>query len=275
MGTLASGLVEEFLSKEQFQKNLPKNPILGALTAGMMGFMFPVCECGVVPLTRRLFKKGVPPNVGITFLLATPVNNPIIIASTYSAFGWGPVLWIRIGLSLFIAIFVGAIFSLQKTPWKILNPTSLCLPQDDKPQTHKPFKNRIWSALQTSADEFFEMGRYLIIGSILAALMQTIVPQSQLLALGVGPFSSILILILLAVVLSICSTVDAFVALSFVGTFTTGSILSFLVFGPMVDIKSTLMFLQVFRRKTVIYLITLPLLLTILAAVIMNYYTGL
>jgi uncharacterized membrane protein YraQ (UPF0718 family) len=274
LGTLASGFVEVYISKERIRNNIPKNPWLGALAAGMMGFVFPVCECGVVPLTRRLFKKGVPPNVGITFLLASPVINPIVIASTYSAFGWGPVLWIRVGLSLLIAVAVGAIFYFQRTPWKILNPTSMSLPQHDQPIDKKPTKKLFWSALQISAEEFYEMGRYLILGSILAALMQTLVPQSKLLALGAGSFSSILILILLAIVLSICSTVDAFIALSFVGTFTTGSILSFLVFGPMVDIKSTMMYLQVFRRKTVVYLIVLPLLMTILAAVFMNYYTG-
>jgi uncharacterized membrane protein YraQ (UPF0718 family) len=69
--------------------------------------------------------------------------------------------------------------------------------------------------------------------------------------------------------------VDAFIALSFVGVFTTGSILAFLVFGPMVDIKSTLMYLQVFKHKTVIYLITIPLLMSIMFGLILNYYTGL
>jgi hypothetical protein len=114
------------------------------------------------------------------------------------------------------------------------------------------------------------MGRYLIVGSILAALMQTIVPQATLLALGSGPVISIIVLMALAYILSICSTVDAFLALSFVNTFTTGSILGFLVFGPMVDIKSSLMFLSVFRRRTVAYLILLPFLLTLLMMVIVN-----
>jgi uncharacterized membrane protein YraQ (UPF0718 family) len=118
------------------------------------------------------------------------------------------------------------------------------------------------------------MGRYLIIGAMLAALMQTFIPQTELLALGQGSFSSILVMIALAFVLSICSTVDAFVSLAFVGTFTNGSILAFLVFGPMVDMKSSLMYLQVFRKKPVIYLILLTLLMTILAAVYLNYYTA-
>jgi uncharacterized membrane protein YraQ (UPF0718 family) len=121
-----------------------------------------------------------------------------------------------------------------------------------------------------AGDEFFEMGRYLIIGSLLAATMQTLVSQDVLLALGRGPIISVITMQLLAFVLSVCSTVDAFLALAFAGTFTTGSILAFLTFGPMVDIKSTLMFLGVFRRKIVFYLIALPFLLTLLFGVWLN-----
>ncbi len=285
LGALGSGLVEVFLSKEKLQNSIPRNPLAGALTAGMMGFVFPVCECGVVPLTRRLFRKGLPPNIGITFLLASPIINPIVIASTYSAFGWGPVLWLRIGLSLLIAVSVGFIFSFQKDSSQLFNLSAMTPAislggHDHGEHDHEhsyagqSIARRVLTALQIAAEEFLDMGRYLIIGAMLAALMQTVVPQSHLLALGGGKLLSILVMIVLAVVLSICSTVDAFIALSFVGVFTTGSILSFLVYGPMVDIKSTLMYLQVFNRKTVVYLVTLPLLMSVLASALMNYYTA-
>jgi uncharacterized membrane protein YraQ (UPF0718 family) len=282
LGTLASGFVEVFFNREQLNRFIPSNPILGALSGGLMGLFFPVCECGVVPLTRRLFKKGLPPAVGIAFLLASPVLNPIVIASTYAAYGWGPMLWLRLGLSLVIAVSVGLVFSVQKYPFWLLKPASLPVisgasqdtAHDLSVPTKTPLFRRVRSALLVASDEFFEMGRYLIIGAMLAALMQTFIPQTALLELGQGPFTSILVMIALAVILSICSTVDAFVSLAFVGTFMNGSILAFLVFGPMVDIKSTLMFLQVFRKKTVVYLILLPLLMTILAAVYLNFYTA-
>jgi uncharacterized membrane protein YraQ (UPF0718 family) len=116
------------------------------------------------------------------------------------------------------------------------------------------------------------MGRYLVVGAMLAAGLQTFIPQSSLLAIGNGPVLSVLVMLALAVLLSICSTVDAFVALGFVGTFSFGSILSFLVFGPMVDIKSTLMYLQVFRRKPVAYLVLIPLLSSLLAGIAFNYF---
>jgi uncharacterized membrane protein YraQ (UPF0718 family) len=105
---------------------------------------------------------------------------------------------------------------------------------------------------------------------MLAAGMQTLVPQSALLAIGQGPVISVLAMQVLAFVLSVCSTVDAFLALAFAGTFTTGSVLAFLVFGPMVDIKSSLMFLGVFQRRIVVYLIALPMLLALLMGVWWN-----
>ncbi len=123
-----------------------------------------------------------------------------------------------------------------------------------------------------SADDFFDMGRYLVLGASIAALLQTFIPQKTLLAVGNGPILSVLVMMGLAVLLSICSTVDAFIALGFVGTFSFGSVLSFLVFGPMVDIKSILMFLQVFRRKPVLYLVLLPFLMSLLAGLAFNYF---
>ncbi|NOH11802.1 MAG: permease [Chloroflexi bacterium] len=280
LGTLASGVVEIFFNQDAIRRLLPRNAFMGALAGGIMGFFFPVCECGVVPLTRRLFTKGLPPAVGVAFLLASPVINPIVIASTYAAFGFSPVFWLRIGLSLFIAVTVGLIFAVQMRPERLLRPVALAPIQGGsvdfvEPTPTQPLLSRLQQALRIGADEFFEMGRYLILGSMLAALMQTFIPQTTLLALGQGPVLSIIAMMALAVILSICSTVDAFIALAFVGTFSTGSILSFLVFGPMVDIKSALMYLQVFNRKTVIYLISLPMLMSFLMALILNYYVGL
>jgi len=220
--------------------------------------------------------------VGVSFLLAAPVLNPIVIASTYSAFGPGVIFWGRLGLSLAIAVATGIIFSMQSDANSLLQPVSqipdaaACElhPEPLKETRRRPLGTRLRRVLVVASDEFFEMGRYLIIGGILAALMQTLIPQSSLLSVGQGPLFSVLVMILLAVVLSICSTVDAFIALAFTTTFSSGSILAFLVFGPMVDIKSTIMFLQVFRKRTVVYLILLPLMMTILATVAINTFGG-
>jgi uncharacterized protein len=281
LGTLGSGLVEVFFNRGDLTRMIPRNPLAGAVVGAMMGLFFPVCECGVVPLTRRLFKKGLPLSVGVSFLLAAPVMNPIVIASTAAAFGVGPVLFLRLGLSLIIAVITGLVFAAQKNPEKLLNPSAWAemtggsdlasvQPTAPKLSTLATLKEGLPRVLTIAADEFFEMGRYLIIGSLLAALMQTIVPQTLLLAVSNGPVLSVLAMITLAVVLSVCSTVDAFIALAFAGTFPTGSLLAFLVFGPMVDIKSTLLFLQVFKPWAVVYLIVLPLTLTVLFSIFLN-----
>ncbi len=273
LGTLASGFVEMFVNREAVQKLMPRNPFLGALAGGMLGFLFPVCECGVVPLTRRLFRKGMAPATGIAFLLASPVLNPIAIISTYAAYGWGPMLLLRVGVTLAVAVATGAIFAFQQQPNMLLRPQPLIQISGasvDLAVERAPVWERVRKALVIAGDEFFEMGRYLILGAMLAALLQTVVPQSALLALGSGPLISVLVMMALAVLLSICSTVDAFVSLAFIGTFTTGSILSFLVFGPMVDIKSAMLYLQVFNRRTVVYMILLPFLMILLTSIFIN-----
>lgn len=282
LGTLASGLVEVFFSQGDFSRLAPRNPFAAAAMGSVMGLAFPVCECGVVPLARRLVRKGLPLPAAIAFLLAAPVFNPIVIASTLAAFGPGPVLYGRVGLTLLIAVSTGVVFAFQQRPERLLLPQNLPVvggasggPLEFKlsPPAPPPLVERLRQVLTIGVDEFFEMGRYLVFGALLAALMQAFIPQSALLGVSSGPVISVLVLIALAVLLSICSTVDAFIALAFTGTFTTGSILSFLVFGPMVDIKSTLMFLGVFKRRAVAYLILLPLLMTILAGVFINLNT--
>lgn len=281
-GSIVSGLIEEFVDKDSLARFVPQRAIPAALVGALMGFAFPVCECGVVPVTRRLYQKGLPLSVGVAFLLAAPVVNPVVIISTYVAFGWGPVLWGRVLFSVLIAFVVGLLFSLARSQDVLLPLTVQGEPHHDHDHEegdghpHPPVTlvDRLWNALAIGGDDLLDMARYLIVGSMIAAAMQTIVPQATLLALGSGPVVSIVTLMVLAFVLSICSTVDAFVALSFANSFTTGSILAFLVFGPMVDIKSSLMFLGVMRRRTVLYLILLPLFLTLLITVFFNLNLG-
>ncbi len=274
-GSVVSGLIEEFVDRDALARFVPRRAIPAAFTGALLGFAFPVCECGVVPVTRRLYQKGMPLSVGVAFLLAAPVVNPVVIISTYVAFGWGPVLWGRVLFSVLIAFVVGLLFSLAR-PQDVLLPLTTQTGHDHHHarNPNATLVDRIWNALAIGGDDLLDMARYLIAGSMIAAAMQTFVPQATLLALGSGPVVSIVALMVLAFVLSICSTVDAFVALSFANSFTTGSILAFLVFGPMVDIKSSLMFLGIMRRRTVVYLILLPLLLTLLLTVFFNLNIG-
>ena len=275
-GSVVSGLIEVYLKRETLFRLIPRQPVVAALMGASMGLLFPVCECGVVPVTRRLYQKGLPVSVGIAFLLAAPVINPIVILSTYAAFGWGPILWGRIIFTFVIAFAIGLIFQLA-TPQEVFPPATLqnyLAPAELEPRPVGTVRERLPLALRTAGDDFLDMARYLVIGCLLAAAMQTFIPQSVLLAIGANPVASVLVMLILAFVLSVCSTVDAFVALAFVGTFTPASILVFLVFGPMVDIKSTTMFLGVFQRRTVVYLVLLPMAMALLLGVYLNLNAG-
>lgn len=277
-GSIVSGFIEMFVNREQLYRFVPRDPILAAVAGGSLGMIFPVCECGVVPVTRRLYQKGLPLSMGIAFLLAAPVVNPVVVASTYAAFGWGPILWGRLGFSFLIATVVGLLFYFAK-PQEVIRPEASGAVAEHDHHDHcdheheeldNPPSARLWAALSIAGDDFFDMGRYLVAGSMLAAAMQTVVPQPVLLALGSGTITSIVAMMALAFVLSVCSTVDAFLALAFVNTFTPASILAFLTFGPMVDIKSSLMFLGVFKGRVVLYLILLPLVMTLLITVFLS-----
>ncbi|MEZ4615491.1 MAG: permease [Caldilineaceae bacterium] len=281
MGSVVSGLIAVFVDQSMLDRYLPRRAFPAALSGAALGLIFPVCECGVVPVTRRLYEKGLPMSIGVAFLLAAPVVNPVVILSTYAAFGWGPVLWGRLGFSALVAVIVGAIFHIAR-PSEILLPhishshSQACEHHHHHTGTtaKAALPVRIQQALTTAGDDFLDMARYLIIGSLLAATMQTVISQSALLAIGQGNITSVLAMQTLAFVLSVCSTVDAFLALAFSGLFTTGSIITFLTFGPMVDIKSALMFLGVFQRRVVLYLIILPLLLTLLIGIFWNLNLG-
>ena len=276
LGTIISGLIAVFVNNDDLARVIPRNPIAATIVGSMLGFIFPVCECGVVPVTRRLYQKGLPVSVGITFLLAAPVMNPIVLASTYAAFGWGPVLIGRYVISWIMAITIGLLFSLQNRPQRLVNPQALATisgASADAAAIHiarTPLLPGLKQALKVAGEEFFEMGRYLIIGAFLASLMQSFVSQETLKTLATNPVNSVLVMAALAFILSVCSTVDAFLALSFARTFTAGSILTFLTFGPMVDIKSTMMYLGVFKRRTVLYMVILPLLISVLFGIWLN-----
>ena len=278
LGTLVSGLIEIFVSRDTLLRLIPSNRYAATVGGTFLGMIFPVCECGVVPVARRLFVKGLPVSVGIAFLLAAPFMNPIVFASTFIAFGFGEIFIGRFIITAVVAITIGVLFAIFAKPHNTLQHEVVCSIKEHKDaesgHSHKPPKLIPGSlhAIRHASDELFDMGRFLVIGSMMAAGMQTLVPQEILLSLGEGPVLSVFFMQVLAFVLSVCSTVDSFLALAFVNTFTTGSILAFLSFGPMVDVKSTMMFLGVFKRHIVVLLVLLPFLLNFLIGVGINLW---
>jgi uncharacterized membrane protein YraQ (UPF0718 family) len=250
----------------------------------------PVCECGVVPVVRRLYEKGCPFDRR-GFFAGRPSGQPNRDPEhLQSAFGWGLIFVGRVLFSFLIAVVVALLFS-RARPDELLRPVVFSEPTTTPAATptaipRQPvgardplpgvalLEQRLTRSFNLAGDDFLEMARFLVVGSLLAAAMQTVVPQSALLSVGQGPVVWVLVMQALAFILSVCSTVDAFLALAFAGTFTTGSVLAFLVFGPMVDIKSSLMFLSIFPRRAVAYLILLPLMLALLMGIGWNLNLG-
>jgi uncharacterized protein len=250
IGVFISGIIQMFVTEEMVEKWVPRRKITAVLYGTFIGALFPACECGIVPITRRLVVKGVPLHAAIPFMLTGPIINPIVLFSTYIAFGSSLKMVVyRFGLALVVAILIGILLSIQmkddqlrKTD--IIQKTSL-----------KTWKEKWKGTLEHSIDEFFSSGKYLIIGAFVASAMQTFVKTSTLMELGQGKLSSSLIMMALAFVLSLCSEADAFIASSFQSTFSFSALTAFLVYGPMIDIKNTLMLLQSFKTSFVVMLI--------------------
>lgn len=252
IGVILSGIIQMFVSEEMIARIMPKNRFLAVLFGALAGVLFPACECGIIPITRRLLLKGVPLHAGVAFMLTAPIINPIVLFSTYIAFGnrWSVVFY-RGGLALAVSLIIGVILSYQFKDNQLLKP--------DEPghhHHHGTLLQKLGGTLRHAIDEFFSVEKYLIIGAFIAAAMQTYVKTSTLLAIGQNDVSSSLVMMGLAFVLSLCSEVDAFIASSFSSTFSLGSLIAFLVFGAMVDIKNLLMMLAAFKKRFVFLLIT-------------------
>ncbi|MEC1686783.1 permease [Bacillus mojavensis] len=252
IGVILSGIIQMFVSEEMIARIMPKNRFLAVLFGALAGILFPACECGIIPITRRLLLKGVPLHAGVAFMLTAPIINPIVLFSTYIAFGnrWSVVFY-RGGLALAVSVIIGIILSYQFKDNQLLKPD-----EAGHHHHHHTLFQKLGGTLRHAIDEFFSVGKYLIIGAFIAAAMQTYVKTSTLLAIGQNDVSSSLVMMGLAFVLSLCSEVDAFIASSFSSTFSLGSLIAFLVFGAMVDIKNLLMMLAAFKKRFVFLLIT-------------------
>jgi hypothetical protein len=315
LGVAFSSGLAVLIDERALVKRLPKHPALAALTGSLFGCLFPVCECGNVPVARRLLMQGAPSAMAIGFLLAAPTVNPIVFWATWVAFRDQPamVFW-RVGLTVLIAVIMGWLFSAQKDLRPFLQPaiarampspsvqppgptagndllsggTFLLQGQGQALKLDAPFAEvmsataifpkptaaKLQAVLEMVLQEFRELGAVLVMGSAIAATVQVAIPREWILALGQGPITSILAMMLLAWVVSICSTVDSFFALSFASVFTSGSLLAFLVFGPMIDLKNISLLLTTFKGPAVAYLFVLAALLTFVLTLAVNLYTS-
>ncbi|TFE23542.1 permease [Cohnella luojiensis] len=278
LGVLISGVIQSFITERWIARIMPKNRFLASLFGCSVGILFPSCECGIVPITRRLLNKGVPLNAGIAFMLTGPIVNPIVLFSTYIAFGndWR-VVAIRAGMAFAVALVVSMSIALlfPVLPLRV-NGQQVAAATEQTVIVNKrvPMIPRLGSVLLHAVDEFFSVGKYLVLGAFIAACMQTFIPTSSLLHIGSNPLTASLVMMALAFTMSLCSEADAFIASSFRSTFSMGALSAFLVFGPMIDIKNTLMLLGSFRTKFVIVLIALVAVSTLAGSLIVGRLIG-
>ena len=259
LGVTIAGLARWLVPQSTWVRRLPRHPLLAPLVGALLGFALPACECGNVPVARRLLASGAPLGTGFGFLFAAPVLNPIVLASTWAAFPdktW--LLWARPAGAFVIALSLSALLGLLPEA-KLLETALLEERRMSQPLSSVGLLERRGGVLgsapaspeqrvdtpgvsprlliQHSTKEFLGLLTLLVLGSALAAVVQTWLPRSWLLALGSAPTLSVIALMLLALVVSVCSSVDAFLALGFAAQVTPGALLAFLLLGPVVDLK--------------------------------------
>lgn len=268
LGVFASALIQTFVSEESLKRFLPKNALAALLPAALLGAIFPICECAIVPVVRRLIKKGMPLHIGVVLLVGAPILNPVVFASTYYAFqSTTEIVYARMGLAFVISIVMGFIMYLL-----FKNRNQLKWSKDEligQVKAEEALKDvgKIKSTLFHASDEFFEMGKYLIFGAFIASLFQTFLDRSILIEAGSNGIISPIIMMAFGYILSLCSEADAFVAASFGGTFSKGALIAFLVYGPMIDLKNTIMLFALFKAKFVavfVLVVTVVVYITVL-----------
>lgn len=270
-GVAVSAALQTLVSEQTVRRLIPGNPVLGVLFACMLGLLFPVCECGMIPVVRRLLRKGMPVYMAAVFILAGPVLNPVTFASTYIAFHAAPEMaYARMGLAFAVAAAAGMIL------YRCVRKDPLRHSRFAREEEH--IHNRgglLTGILGHASEEFFEMGKYLILGAAITAFVQTAVDRESLASIGQGLWSSQLFMAGFAYVLSLCSTSDAFVASTFSPLFSKSSLLTFLVLGPMIDFKGTLMLLAVFKSRFVLILSVLTAAAVLLGSMLLSQWSGL
>jgi len=270
LGIALSVLVQVWIPERWLLRILPHNPWGRRAVMSLFGMFLPVCECGNVPLARGLVRRGFTVSESITFLIAAPILNPITIITTHQAFGFDDgILVARLLGGFAIANILGWLFSKHPSPMGLLSGrfAEECRIGDG----HGRDRNHRQQTLDLFVRESSILMPALVIGSLIAGAIQVIVPRDVLVALGSDPLFSVLAMMVLAFIISVCSNVDAFFILPFASTFLPGSIVTFLVFGPIIDIKMLALMRTTYSTRTLIQLTIIVALLSLALGLMVNY----
>ena len=276
-------------------RRLPSHPLLGPLTGAGLGLALPACECGNVPVARRLLAAGAPMGTALGFLFAAPVLNPIVLASTWAAFPDRPWLLLlrplgAVVVALGLALLLGLLGEGELLAGDLLEERRLSRPLAELSLLERrggllggleapaplppalPSRPTAAELLRHGSTEFLSLALVLVAGCAIAALVQTLLPRQWFLALGGQPTLSILALMLFALVVSVCSSVDAFLALGFAAQITPGALLAFLLLGPVIDLKLFGLLGQLFRPRALLLTLAGSSLLVLLIGQLVNLW---
>jgi len=290
---LATALASSKFSRLNIWRRAARNRAGAVLTGVGMGLALPVCECGTASIARRVNREGAPVALTLVFLLAAPVINPVTLLVTYLAFegNWLIILG-RAGLALVVALSIALLLSLYPQPDELFVSGRPAEDEPDVPHQHhnhaenetvsQPGERPDRSARVTgfnnfvtgTTGEFIEAVQIVLPGICLASLFQTAISSRIFLDLAQGPLLSALVFMLLAGLMSICSSADAFVALSFTSVSPTGSILAFLVFGPLVNLKTIFLYRLLLRWRTIAFIAVFCFSLILVLTLFLNLWVS-
>lgn len=260
IGSLFSVIVEKIVDVKFFK--LIKNNIFSYFLAAVMGLVLPVCECMIIPVIKSFLKKGLNVGIALTFMLSSPIINPIVILSTYYAFNQDiNVVLLRIIFAFIISIIIGIIFSKEENYLNDKYYDDICcdinLNNNHECESCDKFSIKKSSKFEqivlSASKEFLNISFYMIIGALIASLFHML-PKEILLLFRKNSIISILFMQTLSFFMSLCSQADAFIAKSFLNIFDMSSIYAFMVFGAMLDIKNIMIMSTVFNKKFIIKL---------------------
>lgn len=276
LGVLLSIVVQVWVPPGVLERWMPRRAWARRMVLSLLGMLVPVCECGNVPFARGLMLRGFTVPETLTFLIAAPIVNPIVIITTHQAFGFDDgILIARLLGGFAVANLIGWLYSRHPDPDGLLTErfaASCAFAQEPalRGAQGPGGADRGRRSLAQFVVELRAVMPALVIGSALAGAVQVLVPRDALLAIGSNPALSIVAMIALAMIVSICSNVDSFFALSFASTFTPGSIVAFLLVGPLVDVKMLALLRTTFRTKVLAGLVVIVVLFAVAVGSVVN-----
>lgn len=280
LGSLLGVLFETYMPAGRLERLTPKSTLGRVLVGVFAGLLIPTCECGVVSIVRKMLKKGVPPTTAIPYMMCAPVINPVVLASTYVAFQ-GDYAMLSWRILMVLAPAVGLGLALNRIPSQHLLKGGLLLQEEPSCGCggaccagHEP-EGRVGpiTILARTGAEFVELGKYLALGAMASAAFKVFTPPAAMEWFAQSPWLAVAGMMGLAIVLSICSEADAFVAASF-SFMPRAAQAAFIGVGPMVDLKLIAMFSAVFHRRITAALVIVPTAAVFVLAMVMQGVGG-